>query len=73
MGEATFPIVDRLYDELSYPEWKLLEYYVRKAQEYSEVGNDRRAHELLEDAIAVAMEKNQENIVIKIRKYINFF
>ena len=46
MGEATFPIVDRLYDELSYPEWKLVEYYVRKAQEYSEVGNDRRAHEV---------------------------
>ena len=73
MGKATFPIVDRLYDELSYPEWKLVEYYVRKAQEYSEVGDDRRAHELLADAIAVAIENNEENIVIKIRKYINFF
>lgn len=73
MGEATFPIVDRLYDELSYPEWKLVEYYVRKAQEYSELGDDKRARELLKDAIAIAIEKKQENIVIKIRKYINFF
>ncbi len=73
MCKATFPIVDRLYDELSYREWKLVEYYVRKAQDYSEGGDDKRARELLADAIAIAIEKNEENIVIKIRKYINFF
>ena len=59
--------------QLTSSEWDLVAYYVLKADDLGSAGKDAEARRALEDAIYVAKSNGEDNIVIKLDKYIGFY
>lgn len=70
-------LAKELYRKLTNDEWRLVSYYINKADELGEVGKEKEAKEALENALAVAAsqkdEETREDMVIKIRPYLRFY
>ena len=58
-----------LENKLTASEWNLVSYYVNKAQVYYDAENYSAARESLEDAVAVALSKGEDNAANKIQYY----
>lgn len=63
--------------KLTSSEWRLVSYYIEKADELGEAGKEREAKRELENALAIAGSQNdeatRENMVCKIRPYLRFY
>ena len=63
--------------KLTASEWRLVSYYIEKADELGEAGKEKEARRELENALAIAATQNdeaeRENMVIKIRPYLRYY
>lgn len=70
-------LAKELYRTLTGEEWKLVSYYINKADELGEAGKEAEAKRELENALAIAAsqsdEATRENMIIKIRPYLRFY
>ena len=70
-------LAKELYRKLSADEWRLVSYYINKADELGEAGKEAEAKAELENALAIAAsqrdEATREDMVIKIRPYLRFY
>lgn len=62
-----------LFERLTSDEWKIVSYYILKADEYGNNGDDRTAREALRDAIAVAAAAGESNAAGKIQYFLRFY
>ena len=66
-------LAQTIYDQLTYEEWTLIEHYIVKAEQVADSGDEKTARKLIEDAMYVAKANGEENILIKLHKYIKFY
>ena len=63
--------------KLTADEWRLVSYYICKADELGEAGKEKEARREIENAIAIAATQRddavRENMVIKLRPYLRFY
>lgn len=66
-------LASELYRKLTSSEWNLVSYYIEKADDLGKSGKDSAAREELENAIAVAASKGENNAAGKIQYYLRFY
>lgn len=67
-------LAETLERQLTGNEWRLVAYYILKAEEYgNDAGRESAARESLEDAIAVAMAQGELSAAKKIQYFLRFY
>ena len=62
-----------LQNSLTSSEWAIVGYYISKADSLGKSDDDSGARKALEDAIAVALSKGEQNAAHKIQRYLRFY